>query len=623
MPLTYNGKQLNNNDVQAIKLMLRDTLEANLDYYRNEYLNSAIGRGNDTSSRLISDVFSNALNGLDRRIDTAHKSRTAVNPTDLMSGIFSDISKGMISAAESKELSDQEKNDIKDTFEETGSKELIDYLSFEVHTKNTDAGYSVSESGFHLATEPIEGVEDIAEYNPNSGRVQVLYEARSGNSSTLKNSVEDVQKQLEEIPEGDTKKRSAAQKKLDTALQSTTGLRAAGETARIHSAELMSKKEVSFGDLYNVFSDLNKQVRIGDPNGGKLRARGVTAGKIDGISSFSIPKDVFKTLNTVADAMNRIKKTENEALRKTQAIQLASFAYNMTLGEHVFKDGNGRTCRMFADTILQTFGLPPHTPQEELKGTADTIGFPMDFDKGARAFLQGVRQSDQILRQEKERIRQLPGEKERLGAQVSSLEGAVNKLASEAKAKLGELDSLAKDGHKNGREYTEMYNALKAVSELDPSKNDVRSVQEAVKRLSETSKEYERTHTGWFKGRSEFGLARKNISIDLQKIADFRKEVINGFSKDLDKNTVISGLHPEGMSAAKVQEAKTEKIKKLDLNAVEKKEKEANPEFGVSQRKRSNSVSIKRPAANSKTTGNSRSRNSVIPAPKQKKMTGP
>ncbi len=92
----------------------------------------------------------------------------------------------------------------------------------------------------------------------------------------------------------------------------------------------------------------------------------ISAGRIEGVGTFTAPKALYKTLSTIADSMNKIKKTQNEALRKTQAIQLAGFAYAVTLSEHVFMDANGRTCRLFADTILQTFELPPHTPLPDM-----------------------------------------------------------------------------------------------------------------------------------------------------------------------------------------------------------------------------------------------------------------
>ena len=610
MPLTYKGKTLNNNDIQALKDMIRSSLEAHRDYYQNDYqkqtsTNVTISKG------MLTEVFNDALNGLDTRIDTEAGKKSSVNAEDIINGIFSDVSNKLIDVAESDILEYKEKRSVKSFILDTMSKEIRDYLNKKVPIRDTDEGYSITESSFHLATEPMEGIEDIAEYNPNSGRVQVLYDGRSGNSGTLESKVEDRQREFNEIPEENKEAKKIAQDNLNEALQSTAGLRAGGESARIHSAGLMNKKSVSFGDLYNVISDLNKQARLGDPDGGRLRPVGVSAGEINGVGTFVTSKALFKTLNTIADNINEIKKTGDEALRKTQAIQLASFAYNMTLSEHVFNDANGRTCRLFADTILQSFGLPPHIPQEDLRNNSKTMGNNIDFDKGARAFLQGIRQSDKILKEEKERIRQLPEGKEQLNAQVTSLEESVKKLAQEAKTKLNELDSITKKGHNNGQEYTDMYNALKEVSELNPSKNNIDSVEEAISKLQEYSKVYESTHTGLFKGRSGFGLARKNISKDLQKLASFRKDVVTGFAKDLDKNTVISNLHPEGMSAGK-------KVNNTDLKSVIKIEKSKNPDLKAgSTRKRSNSVSKKRTPVNSKTNA------PVIKAPQEKKLTGP
>ena len=603
MPLTYKGKTLNNNDIQALKDMIRNSLESHIDFFQGDYIKYA-SSDVTKSSGMLTEVINNELNGLDSRFNTAAEEESSVNAEDFINGIFSDVSNNIINVVENSGLEEIEKSSAKNFIDETGSKEIADYLGYKTDAKDTDKGYSVSESSFHLATEPMEGIEDIAEYNPNSGRVQVLYDGRSGNSGTLESKVEDRQREFNEIPEENKEAKKNAENKLNEALQSTAGLRAGGESARIHSAGLMNKKSVSFGDLYNVISDLNKQARLGDPDGGRLRPVGVSAGEINGVGTFVTSKALFKTLNTIADNINEIKKTGDEALRKTQAIQLASFAYNMTLSEHVFHDANGRTCRLFADTILQTFGLPPHIPQEDLLHTPKTLGNTIDFDKGARAFLQGIRQSDKILKEEKERIRQLPEGREQLNAQVTSLEESVKKLAQEAKTKLNELDSITKKGHNNGQEYTDMYNALKEVSELNPSKNNIDSVEEAISKLQEYSKVYENTHTGLFKGRSGFGLARKNISKDLQKLASFRKDVVAGFAKDLDKNTVISGLHPEGMSAGK-------KVNNTDLKSVIKTEKSKNPDL------KAGSTHRKRTSVNSKTNA------PVIKAPQGKKLTGP
>ena len=115
-----------------------------------------------------------------------------------------------------------------------------------------------------------------------------------------------------------------------------------------------------------------------------------------------MPVNVYKTLSQIADGINQIKKVEDPALRKTRAIQLAAFSYQMLVSEHVFADANGRTGRLFADTILQTFGLPPHTPVKDKVKLVHTMGEPMDFNAGADTFFEGIRKSDRILREERE-----------------------------------------------------------------------------------------------------------------------------------------------------------------------------------------------------------------------------
>ena len=62
---------------------------------------------------------------------------------------------------------------------------------------------------------------------------------------------------------------------------------------------------------------------------------------------------------------------------------------------------------MFADSILQTFGLPPHTPSKEETEIIKTIGTgKMDFNKGAEVFLKGVQKSDLELKKDPEIAKQ-------------------------------------------------------------------------------------------------------------------------------------------------------------------------------------------------------------------------
>lgn len=108
-------------------------------------------------------------------------------------------------------------------------------------------------------------------------------------------------------------------------------------------------------------------------------------------------------MSTIADYMNRIKKTSDPALQKTQAIQLAAFTYQMTLSEHLFDDANGRTCRLMSDVILQSFGLPPHTPSKEELSLCRTVDeHALDFEKGTEVFMKGVQLSDKVVKEQKQ-----------------------------------------------------------------------------------------------------------------------------------------------------------------------------------------------------------------------------
>ena len=285
------------------------------------------------------------------------------------------------------------KNYFKDARNDTA---YIEATGGEVEPQDTREGYNISAGSFHLADTPMAGVEELTNYNPNSDRIRGLYEKREGNSGTLYFEAKDAKKK------GTEKRESAF--KFDSSM----------ELARIKSSELMNrmdKRDVTFADLYDTFTSLNEFVRMGDPGGGKMRADLVgVRGRYEelvGVDPAMVPVTVYKTLSTVADYMNTIKKTQDPALRKTQAIQLAAFTYQMTLSEHLFRDGNGRSCRLLADTILQTFGVPPHIPTKEEMTIARTIGKELDFEKGAELFFDGVKASSDILKVEKQKEQEL------------------------------------------------------------------------------------------------------------------------------------------------------------------------------------------------------------------------
>ena len=168
--------------------------------------------------------------------------------------------------------------------------------------------------------------------------------------------------------------------------------------------------------------------------------------------------------------MNRIKQTEDPALRKTRAIQLAAFAYQMMLSQHVFNDGNGRTCRLFADSILQTFGLPPHSPTKAESEIIATIGEGhMDFNEGARVFLDNVKKSDLELKKDpeitNERLRREPPEKKPGGMhEKTSLKfSALYEVDDDTISILHDLKQSAKNASgrfRNSQEYKDFQSAI-------------------------------------------------------------------------------------------------------------------------------------------------------------------
>lgn len=259
----------------------------------------------------------------------------------------------------------------------------------DVAAKDTVAGLETSMSGFALTSKPLPGIESIGSYNPNSDTTEALMPILKGNSTTLRD---------DSSPEAQTDNLS---------FHSGVNL------TRVHASTLMGKQEpIGASDIFDMFRDINSFVRLKDKKGGHLRGEGISAGEISGPDCLILPAQVHSFCSKIADSMNQIKQTKDPNLQKSQAVQLASFAYQVAISEHIFSDGNGRSCRLLADTILQSFGLPPHTPHASMLGTGATIGNKLDFQRGAKMMLEGVRMSDEMLAVSKEvkaNNREMPG----------------------------------------------------------------------------------------------------------------------------------------------------------------------------------------------------------------------
>ena len=516
MPLIHNNKQtLSQEDIQALQDLLRGNLQniaSRFEYYR-DYTKSNDGGRIDEVYNPIIKVFQEEIERLPERFRSVQKGRGDVTAADFIQDFHRDLAEKVVSTLDPREELYPDIQNILYT-EMGGSVYPERLLGMKPEERDMPEKYQEQVDEFKLADVPFEGIEDIAEYNPNSDSVMALYESRSGNSTTLSaGRIEELEKRVEASKDGFRKQAyEKNMKDLQDAKRGTFGLHAGAEYSRIRSSEMMAKENVSFADVYETFTNINKMARPGDPDGGKLRGTGITAGNLKGPGATAIPGQTYQTLQTIAENINRIKQTENPALRKTQAIQLAAFAYQMTLAQHVFGDGNGRTCRLFADSILQTFGLPPHTPTKAESDIMKTIGEEkMSFHDGAKVFLENVKKSDLELKKDpeitKQRLRQEPPKKKKGGIQEeTSLKfSALYEVSDETVATLDRLKQSTKkaagrfrdsDEYKDFRKaVNDCYRLAKELNELGGSKNINQKQVEAeyassVRKIYKTAADY-------------------------------------------------------------------------------------------------------------------------------------
>ncbi|MBO6297316.1 MAG: Fic family protein [Lachnospiraceae bacterium] len=398
MLLNKNGEKLNENDLQVMEEMIRGSIESHIE--RLKHFRDSDTVDDPEFYAPILNVYEEGLAYLPMRLREAVNGTEEISATDFIHKYFGDMGKD---AADAINMTSDEMINFENLIAGGWGEEHIMQKVFNVGAdeKDTAEGYDKSASDFHFSGQKLEGIEDIVSYDPDKDRVKGLYQGRTANSTTLGRDPQKLREELAALPEGEQydRRREVLQSQIEGYENGTYGLNVGAEVARMHSSELRDKNKVSFGDVYKAYSEINKAMRPGDEAGGKLRGEGVKAGAINGVGASVVPEAVFKTMQTIADGMNEIKNTEDPALKKSMAVELASFAYQMTLSEHSFKDGNGRTCRLFADTILQTFGLPPYTPSkdEAVNLKMHTIGEQMDFAKGTEVLFDGVKESSRVL----------------------------------------------------------------------------------------------------------------------------------------------------------------------------------------------------------------------------------
>ena len=407
MPIVdSNGNLLCENDLRALTDMLQGSYEnhiGRLEDYKNRYTDEQTAEYFD---RIIG-VYREAIDSLEDDIQSAVNGRRKLSVPELSKrlndGLTGRIKKVWIPAYKEAHRGFREQ-----IAAEWGDDDLMPMLT-DSGDQNQPGAFKKSARSFKFSKTPIEGIESIGEYDPARDRVTALYEGRAQGSFTMTR-VMNIDQLIEKSKnhKEHSLEHNLLKQQIDSAQRAPFGLHAGAELSRIHSDELRSKETVTFGDLYDVLSSLNEAARGYADGSGKLRGYGVRARKIKGVGASHTPQVMYETLEKIADGMNSIKRTDDPRLRKSMAVELAAFSYQMLLSEHLFMDGNGRSCRLFADTILQTFGLPPHIPGtlSEMGKVSPrfvgSLGDPLDFKAGTQYFMNGIRKSDAILKEQRE-----------------------------------------------------------------------------------------------------------------------------------------------------------------------------------------------------------------------------
>ncbi len=404
-----SGKPHSSSDVEGMKRMLDGSIESMIARVQESQMSGS-------ERRRALKALTTAKKKLGKRLDKAHKSNKKISAADELTAVLNDAFSNM-------KMKKSDSLDMQRLMVDTmGSREAVQvYFDDVLRSQDTGAGVQQSMSGFQLPTQAAEGIGDIGEYDP-SDAMEELTEGRMGNSASLAASQATT-------PEAQAKREQSIQQFNDGTAVARRGAAAMKE----------DPNSISFSTLMDLFSSINTQVRGGADDAGKLRGQKVTVGQLTPPRAAALPEDAYRTFSVIADKMREIHANPDKKLAKTQAIHLAAFAYQMTISEHMFADGNGRTCRLFADSILQSFGLPPSTPVKELGEVGANIGSDMDFQAGAAAVMAGVRLSDQTLKQNRPEQPAAPQAESQRPAEVTG-SGFLSDPALEARASAGESD---------------------------------------------------------------------------------------------------------------------------------------------------------------------------------------
>ena len=419
MPIVdHNGNELSKYDVGALQNMIHGSLmnhrEVLLDlgyqwHWKGWGENEKRSKEWKSYYTNLSDVCVPFINGLADKIKGYVEGNENLTPEQVIDKVFCDLSTEIMNHWEPQKRA-AHKRFIEFATSPTNwacpvIREATGQTQGNTRVDECEQDFNYSTQSFAFSTKPMKQIYEINDFDPGYDSDKSLNKARTKGSTTFDINIDELKAKVDRMKtvpghENDPEFK-ADNRKYEKVEKEKTAFDAGIKTSRVCAVNLQKKEHVSFGDLYTALRSLHYQVNGKGERSGKLRGVGVTFSKEKGVSTTTTPMVVYKTLQKIADHMNELKAEPNVALRKTRAVELASFAYQTLLSAHIFSDGNGRTCRLFADTILQTFHLPPHTPPSIHEITAipaSTLGSsPLDYKSGAKCLMYGIQKSNDIV----------------------------------------------------------------------------------------------------------------------------------------------------------------------------------------------------------------------------------
>ena len=464
-----DGTRLTKDDVNMMKVMLTQVLESypsqiekiysnenleyeknllNTKYYKNLCVKLAKGEAQQKDKDEKKDYEKRSDEAL---VDTEAKRVLLSNIRRKLSRLSSEIV-AIHKGAKAVSASDFLENYVKDVLSCNGQhtqkyKFLLSKKSVSDFQTTLDA---VSAEFDAHKDEELEGIAGIQKYNPKQSKK--LAGGRMQGSSTLdaeirtlfsnsakfrvaineddfikeKNgnnlfSEQDVDKLMSLVTSNNDVANSVLaiieRNKLSSSAKSVGNFSKAAGIASKHAQKLKSKSAITFSDLMLAYMEIN--AGVGDQaskgeksNDGKLKAQsaGTSSGSIVGPSGDTISADLFLMFNFAAKTMNEIKAIQETQpnVAKSRAVKLAGIVNSMTVSAHTFVNGNGRTCRLLADVILESVELPPASVNATMTGVGGLFGQlyanddqkadgEKDFDRSTKGYLEGVMESNRLL----------------------------------------------------------------------------------------------------------------------------------------------------------------------------------------------------------------------------------